>query len=104
MANMLGMLKEAASMKKKMKKMQKELHKKTVECSSGGVTACARGDMSIAWVKINADEVTESNIARLEKMTATACNKALELAKKQAGQEMSKMTGGLGGLADMLGG
>ena len=104
MANMFGMMKEAASMKKKMKKMQKELAKKTVECTSGGVTVCAKGDMSIAWVKMNAEEVTEGNISRLEKMTATACNKALELAKKEAGQEMSKMTGGLGGLADMLGG
>ena len=30
-------------------------------------------------------------------------NNALRNAKKQAGSEMSKMTGGLGGLGDMLG-
>ena len=86
-----------------MKKIQKELAGRTVEASSQGVTVVARCDMSIADIKIDQSEIDSSNVERLEKMLVSALNKALDSAKKQAGSEMSKMAGGLGGLTDMLG-
>jgi DNA-binding YbaB/EbfC family protein len=101
--DMFKMMKEAASMKKQMKKMQKELEKKTVEASSGDVTVVATGDMSISKVTIDASLIAAGNGEVIEKQVAAASNKALDAAKKMAADEMGKMTGGLGGLADMLG-
>ena len=91
-------------MKQQMKKMQKELAKKTVESSSGGVTVVARGDMSIASIKISPEMVDPAKVEKLEKSVTSAVSSALDSAKKMAGTEMAKMAGGLGGLADMLGG
>jgi DNA-binding YbaB/EbfC family protein len=103
MSNMFDMMKQAASMKKKMKKIQKELVKQTVEASSGGVTVVACGDMSVRSVKIDTSDANTADTARLEKMIVGAVNNAMAAAKKKAAAEMSSMTGGLGGLADMMG-
>jgi DNA-binding YbaB/EbfC family protein len=106
MANMMKMVSQAATMRKQMKRMQKELSKQTVEITSnnGKVTVTARGDMSIKDVKIDPTAFEELKLDRLEKIIATTVNSALNAAKKTAGSEMSKMSGGLGGLSDMLGG
>lgn len=106
MANMMKMVSQAATMRKQMKRMQKELSKQTVEITSnnGKVTVTARGDMSIKEVKIDPTALEELKLDRLEKIIATTVNSALNAAKKTAGSEMSKMSGGLGGLSDMLGG
>jgi DNA-binding YbaB/EbfC family protein len=106
MANMMKMVSQAATMRKQMKRMQKELSKQTVEITSnnGKVTVIARGDMSIKDVKIDPTAFEELKLDRLEKIIATTVNSALNAAKKTAGSEMSKMSGGLGGLSDMLGG
>lgn len=102
MANMFEMVKQAASMKKQMKKIQKELEKKTVEETSGGVTVVARGDMSVKSIKIALEDIDAAHADRLEKMIVAAVNKAMESAKKKAASEMSALTGGLGGLGDMF--
>ncbi len=106
MANMMKMVSQAATMRKQMKRMQKELAKQTVEITSnnGKVTVSARGDMSIKEVRIDPSALEELKLDRLEKIIATTVNSALNAAKKTAGSEMSKMSGGLGGLSDMLGG
>lgn len=106
MANMMKMVSQAATMRKQMKRMQKELSKQTVEITSnnGKVTVSARGDMSIKEIRIDPSAFEELKLDRLEKVIATTVNSALNAAKKTAGSEMSKMSGGLGGLSDMLGG
>lgn len=105
MAKMLKMVQQAASMRKQMKKMQKELEKKVVEVKSnnGKVTVSARGDMSVKEIRIDPSAFEELNIERLQKVLVTTVNAALNGAKKTAGGEMQKMSGGLGGLSDMLG-
>jgi DNA-binding YbaB/EbfC family protein len=106
MANMIKMVSQAATMRKQMKRMQKELAKQTVEVTSnnGKVTVVARGDMSIKEIRIDPSALEELKLDRLEKVIATTVNSTLNAAKKTAGTEMSKMSGGLGGLSDMLGG
>lgn len=103
MANVFQMIKQAASMQKEFKRVQKELAKKIVESSSDGVTVIARGDMSIDNISIDPAVIDLSKPERLEKAVASAVNGALGAAKKLAGGELSKMTGGLGGLSDLLG-
>jgi len=106
MANMLKMVSQAAKMRKQMKHMQKELAKQSVEITSnnGKVTVSARGDMSIKEIRIDPSVLEDLKLDRLEKVLVMTVNSALNAAKKTAGSEMSKLTGGLGGLSDMLGG
>ena len=91
MANMLKMMKQAAAMQKKLKKVH-------VEGISGGVTVSVRGDMTLRNIQIDEAEVDTADIKKLEKMIITAANKGLDAAKKQAATQMQGMTGGLGGL------
>ncbi len=106
MANMMKMVSQAAAMRKQMKKMQKELSKQVVEVKSnnGKIVVSAKGDMSIKEIKIDPSALTELKLERLEKIITTTVNAALNASKKAAGSEMAKMSGGMGGLADMLGG
>ncbi len=105
MAKMIKMIQQAANMRKQMKRMQKELEKKIVEIKSnnGKVTVTARGDMTIKDIVIDPSAFEDLNPERLQKVIVTTVNAALNAAKKTAGSEMSKMSGGLGGLSEMMG-
>ena len=103
MANMFKMIKEAASMQRQMKQIQKELERQTVEFASGGVKVVARGDMSIQNITLDAAIVDPSKVVKLEGLITSAINGALSASKKQAGQAMSKLTEGTG-LGSLLGG
>lgn len=98
MANMMKMMKQAAQMQQKMKKMQDELSGKKVEFSSGGgmVTAVATGDMNIESIKINPEAVDPDDVEMLEDMVLAAVDGALKASKDMAKEEMSKITGGMG--------
>ena len=103
--NMMKMMQQAATMRKQMKKMQKELAKHTVEIASnnGKVTVVASGDMTVKEIRL-ADDAFDGQKERLEQTIAKTVNSAMNAAKKASAGAMSKMPGGLGGLADMLGG
>ncbi len=105
MAKMIKMIQQAASMRSKMKKMQKELEKKVVEVKSnnGKITVSARGDMTIKDIVFDPSAFEDLNVERLQKVLVTTVNAALNGAKKTAGSEMQKMSGGMGGLSEMLG-
>ena len=103
MANIFSMMKEAASMQKQMKHIQKELERQTVEFSSGGVKVIARGDMTIQSVTLDPAIVDAARTVKLESLVTSAINGALGAAKKQAGEAMSKLTAGTG-LGGLLGG
>jgi DNA-binding YbaB/EbfC family protein len=100
--NMFSMIKQAASLKKQMKQVQKELAKKTVTTSSDGITVGVRGDMTVTSVAIEPEMVAPEKKEQLERRLVSAMNKALTAAKKEAEGEMSKLAGGLG-LGDLLG-
>lgn len=102
MANMFEMLKNAASMKSRMKEIQKELANQKVESSNGWVSVVARGDMTIESVQLREGLPTEERRGDFETAVAAAVNDALARAKKKAGSEMSKMMGGMPGLGGML--
>lgn len=101
--NIMKMMKEAASMQREMKKIQKQLAKETVEFTNGAVTVVARCDMSVANVKIDPAAITAGNADKVERQVTDAVNGAMNAAKKKAGSAMSQMGGGLGDMAEMLG-
>ena len=101
--NTFDMIKKAASMRKEMKQMQKTLAQHTASASFGGVTVLARGDMTIAELKIDQTKVDVANTELLQKQVLTAVNNALSSAQKVAAAEVTKAAGGLGGLAELMG-
>ena len=96
--NMMKLMKQAASMQKNMEKLQGELAEKTVDFSSGGgmVTATARGDGSLASIKIDPKVVDPNDVEMLEDLVLSAVDGAIKTARDMASQEMSKLTSGLG--------
>lgn len=98
MVNMMKLMKQAASMQKDMERLQAELAEKTVEFSSGGgmVTATARGDMTLAGIKIDPKVVDPDDPEMLEDLVQAAVDGALKAAKEMTAKEMGKLTGGMG--------
>ncbi len=98
MPNIMKLMKQAASMQKNMEKLQEELAQRTMEFSSGGgmVKAVARGDGTLASIKIDPKVVDPADCEMLEDLVLAAVDGALSSAKEMASQEMSKLTAGLG--------
>ena len=98
MTNILKMIKDAAGMQKNVKKMQSQLRAKTVEFSSGNglVTVTARGDASIAAIRIDPRALDVAQPAALEKLVLTAVEGALEAAKKMSADDMQTMMADMG--------
>ena len=98
MTNVMKLMKQAAAMQKDMERLQDELALKTVEFASGGgmVKATAKGDGTIAAVKIDPGVIDSAEAELLEDMVLAAVNGALAEAKEMAAKEMSKITAGLG--------
>ncbi|MDD5678738.1 MAG: YbaB/EbfC family nucleoid-associated protein [Kiritimatiellae bacterium] len=98
MTNILKMIKDAAGMQKNMKKLQSQLRAKTVEFSSGNgmVTVTARGDASIAAIRIDPKAMQAGPPAALEKLLLTAVEGALEAAKKMSANDMKGMMADMG--------
>jgi len=98
MTNMLKMIKDAVSAQKNLKKIQNELQQKTVEYSSAGgeVRVTARGDASLASIKIDPAAVAPNRADKLEKMILETVNGALEEAKKMSAEHMQKLMADMG--------
>jgi len=98
MTNMFSMMKQALSMQRELKNVQKQLAKQTVEYAwkSGLIKVVARGDMTVESVKIDPQMLNPSESRRLEDGITSAVNSALAAAKEQAAKEMSKLTAGMG--------
>jgi DNA-binding YbaB/EbfC family protein len=101
--NVFKMMQQASSMQKDIKAMQKSLAGQIVEFKNGDVTAIARGDMTIESIKIDPRALKATQTGPLEKSIVAAVNGALESAKSKAGEEMAKITKGMG-LEGLLGG
>jgi len=85
-------------MQKDLERVQGELASKTVEFSAGGgmVTATARGDGTLAGIRIDPKVVDPSDVDMLQDLVLAAVDGALKAAKEMAAQEMGKLTSGLG--------
>jgi hypothetical protein len=97
----LGNLKKMAEdMQSKMAKMQDDLKERVVEGSAGGgaVTAFVNGAQEVMGIKINPDVVKPEDAEMLSDMITAAVNQGLQKSKEMSQNEMSKITGGLGGM------
>ncbi|MFM7100432.1 MAG: YbaB/EbfC family nucleoid-associated protein [Verrucomicrobiota bacterium] len=97
MSSIGKLMRQAQRVQQQMERVQQELATKTVEGTAGGgsVKVIARGDQSIASIKIAPEAVNPSDVAFLEDLVVTAVNQALAQAKEIANKEMGAVTSGL---------
>jgi len=103
-ANLNNIMKQAQKMQKEMERIQSELQDKEVEASSGGgaVKVVATGKKQIKSITISPDVVDPDDVEMLQDLVLAAVNEALRMADDMVTSEMSKLTGGFGGLGGMF--
>ena len=96
MAGINKLIKEAAKMQENVQRIQAELAQRTVEATAGGgmIRVTAKGDNTIASIKIDPQAVTPDDIEGLEDLVTSGVNAALAAAKKMTDEEMAKVTAG----------
>jgi DNA-binding YbaB/EbfC family protein len=98
--NLNKLMKQAQKMQEQMAKTQTELESKTVEVITAGgkVKVTANGAGDVLAIKIDKEVVDPNDVEFLEEMVLSAVQQAVEQGKALAQSEMSKLTGGMGGL------
>ena len=98
--NLNKLMKQAQKMQEQMAKTQAELESKTVEVITAGgkVKVTANGAGDVLAIKIDKEVVDPNDVEFLEEMVLSAVQQAVEQGKALAQSEMSKLTGGMGGL------
>lgn len=106
MGNMQNLMKQAQKMQREMEEQAKTLAETEFEGSAGGnaVTAKCNGSKQLLEIKLSNEVVDPDDIEMLEDLIVAAVNEAFGKAENAASQNMSKLTGGLGGLGSGLGG
>lgn len=102
--NMNNLMKQAQKMQKDMERLQSELQEREVEATAGGgaVKVIATGKKEIKEIAINRDVVDPDDVEMLQDLVLAAVNEALRKADEMVNSEMSKITGGIGGLGGLF--
>lgn len=93
--NPFGQLGELKKMRDQAMEMQRQLQSEIVEVSKRGVYVKISGDQKIIEIKSN--DKSDDDIRE-------AVNEAVKKSQEVAAKKLQSMTGGMGGLANMLGG
>ena len=93
-----GLLRQAQALQERLASAQEELATKTVEGTAGGgmVTAVVNGRLEIVSVRIDPTLLDPPDREMLQDLVVAAVNAAVRAAQKMMGEEMGKLTGGLG--------
>jgi DNA-binding YbaB/EbfC family protein len=102
--NMGNLMKQAQKMQRDMEKLQEELSEKTVEATVGGgaVTVVASCKKEIKEITIKPEVIDPDDAEMLQDLVLAAVNEALRLAEETSTAQMSKITGGLGGMSGLF--
>jgi DNA-binding YbaB/EbfC family protein len=87
-----------------MLRMQQEQESKTFTAKAGGgmVAATVNGKHELTALEINPEAVDPDDVDMLQDMIIAAVNEAMRTADSEAANNMSKLTGGLGGLGGLF--
>ena len=98
--NMNNLMKQAQKMQRQMEEAQKELEEMEMTATAGGgaVEVTVSGTHEVTKVKLAEEVVDPDDIEMLEDLIMAATNEALRKVEDASQQNMSKITGGLGGL------
>ncbi len=102
--NMNNLMRQAQKMQKDMEKMQAELQEKEVEATAGGgaIKVIATGKKEIKEITISRDVVDPDDVEMLQDLILAAVNEAIRMADEMVNSQMSKITGGMGGLGGLF--
>ena len=98
--NMNNLMKQAQKMQRQMEEAQKEIEEMEMTATAGGgaVEVTVSGKHEVTKVKLAEEVVDPDDIEMLEDLIMAATNEALRKVEDASQQNMSKITGGLGGL------
>ncbi len=102
--NMNNLMKQAQKMQRQMEESQKELETKEVTGTAGGgaVKVTVSGKKEVTKVELDEEVVDPEDIEMLQDLVMAATNEALRQIDEMSQAEMSKLTGGLGGLGGLM--
>ena len=102
--NQAAMMKQAQKLQQEMLRMQQEQETKTYTAKAGGgmVSATVNGKHELTGLEINPEAVDPDDVDMLQDMIIAAVNEAMRTADNEAANNMSKLTGGLGGLGGLF--
>lgn len=98
--NMNNLMKQAQKMQRQMEETTKELETKEFTASAGGgaVEVTVNGKKEVVSVKLSEEVVDPDDIEMLQDLIVAATNEALRKMEEESQAQMSKITGGLGGM------
>ncbi len=98
--NMNNLMKQAQRMQRQMEETTKELEAKEFTASAGGgaVEVTVSGKKEVLGVKLSPEVVDPEDIEMLQDLIVAATNEALRKMEEESQAQMSKITGGLGGM------
>ena len=102
--NQAAMMKQAQKLQQEMLRMQQEQESKTFTAKAGGgmVAATVNGKHELVDLQINPEAVDPDDVDMLQDIIIAAVNEAMRTADSEAANNMSKLTGGLGGLGGLF--
>ena len=102
--NINQLMKEAKKMQADLEKSQEELQSRDFEATAGGgaISVKVSGSKEIKSINISKDVVDPDDVEMLQDMIIAAVNEAMRTADSEAANNMSKLTGGLGGLGGLF--
>jgi len=102
--NQAAMMKQAQKLQQQMLQMQQEQEAKTYTAKAGGgmVSATVNGKHELVNLEINPEAVDPDDVEMLQDMVIAAVNEAMRTADTDAANNMSRLTGGLGGLGGLF--
>ena len=102
--NQAAMMKQAQKLQQEMIRMQQEQEAKTFTAKAGGgmVSATVNGKHELVNLEINPEAVDPDDVDMLQDMIIAAVNEAMRTADTEAANNMSRLTGGLGGLGGLF--
>ena len=97
--NMNNLMKQAQRMQRQMEEAQKQLEEQEITATAGGgaVEVTVTGKRKVTKVKLAEEVVDPDDIEMLEDLIMAATNEALRKVEEASQQQMSQITGGLGG-------
>ena len=102
--NQAAMMKQAQKLQQEMLRLQQEQESKTFTAKAGGgmVAATVNGKHELTALEINPEAVDPDDVDMLQDMIIAAVNEAMRTADTEAANNMSRLTGGLGGLGGLF--
>ena len=102
--NQAAMMKQAQKMQQELLRMQQEQESKTFTAKAGGgmVAATVNGKHELVNLEINPEAVDPDDVDMLQDMIIAAVNEAMRTADTEAANNMSRLTGCLGGLGGLF--